>query len=139
MIHPYAASLDSSEPFQSEQPDPLAGCFDVLQWLDSLVYDHLHSVLVQPDSLPRQQYIFTMWQPRWVCLWAISCSASVTVTTPTGRLPPFMSQHRDRAVATFPVQPYLNTASTFAGSSAVSSPSALSATCVGLHRAAFQL
>lgn len=108
MIHPYAASLGSPEPFQSEQPDPLAGCSDVLQWFDSLVHDHLHGVRVQPDSLPRQQYICTMWQPRRVCLWAINCSASVTVTTATGHLPPFMSQHRDRAVATFPVQQYLN-------------------------------
>lgn len=46
-------------------------------------------------------------QPRWLCLCAASFSASIAVTTPTGHLSPSMSQYRDRAWATFPIQLYL--------------------------------
>ncbi|XP_076203714.1 histone deacetylase 8 isoform X8 [Aptenodytes patagonicus] len=73
---------DPPEPLQPQQPDPPAGCFDVLQWPDFWVREHLRDGLLQPGSLPRQQYLATMWQPRWVCLRAANCSASIAVTTP---------------------------------------------------------
>ena len=142
IVHPYVASPDPPQPLQSWQPDLPAGCSDVHQWPDSWGHEPPPDIPLQPVSLPGQQYLATTWKPRWVCLCAASCSASTAVTSPTGHLPPPRSQDKDRALATFPIQLCLK-ASWMAFTSAnwldSPSPSAVSATCVGLHTAAFHL
>lgn len=46
------------------------------------VHGHLCVVPLQPCSLPGQYYPSSVRQPRWVCLFAASCFASVAVTIP---------------------------------------------------------
>lgn len=79
----------------------------VLQWPDCWMHENLCDVMLQPGSLLRQQHLAMMWQPWQVSFCAASFSASIAVTTPTGHLSPAMSQYRDRAWATFPIQLYL--------------------------------
>lgn len=37
-------------------------CFGVLQWPDSWVGEHLHDILLQPDSLAGTRYLASVWQ-----------------------------------------------------------------------------
>jgi len=73
------------------------------------VCGHPHDALLQPASQVRQKCLSTVGQPRLVCLCAASCSASIAVATAIGRLPPSMSQCRDKTLATFLDQQCLKT------------------------------
>lgn len=77
IIHPNVVSPDLLD------PSCLIYLLVVLVFLSGTVWIHgyLCVVPLQLCSLPGQQYLSPVRQPRWVCLCAVGCSGSVAVTT----------------------------------------------------------
>lgn len=63
-----------------DKNEATADCFDVLRQPNTCGY------------LIRQQYLATMGQPGWVCLCAVNPPPPIVLATPTGCLPPSISQ-----------------------------------------------
>lgn len=82
-------------------------CSSVAHFLGASV--SLHEVLSQPGSPPRQNYLVTMWQLRWLYLFAASYSASITATTPQG-ICLYTSQYRTKMLVIFLIQQCLKPA-----------------------------
>lgn len=77
---------------------------------DSWLSGHLCHVLLQPYSLLRHQYLYTLQWRKWVYHWAPNCFSFIAATNLTGHLLPSTSQCRGRALATFLIQLYLKKA-----------------------------